>query len=342
MQPIRTLKTAVAAALLATIAAPAIAQDAITLKVHHFLPPVSNAHVKMIEPWCAKIARESGNRLKCQIYPSMQLGGSPPQLFDQVKDGVADIVWTLSGYQAGRFLATEVFELPFMVASAEKASKALWDYAAKNARDEYRGVKPLIFHVIPGTELHTTKQQIKVMADFKGMKLRAPNRMATKLVAALGATPVPMPVPQVPEALAKGVIDGTVLPWEVIPSLKIQEIAKFHTETPAGTPFIATSAFLFAMNPAKYESLPADLKKVIDANSGAETSAWAGKIWDETTGPARQTAVDRKNSFHSVPAAEVANWQKAAEVVNADWIKEVAAKGMDGQKLIGEAKALMK
>ncbi len=342
MQAIRTLKTAIAATLLALGASPGIAQEVVTLKVHHFLPPGSNAHAKMIEPWCAKIARESGNRLKCQIYPSMQLGGTPPQLFDQAKDGVADIVWTLPGYQAGRFLATEVFELPFMVASAEKASKALWDYAARNAKDEYKGIKPLIFHVIPGTELHTTGKQIRVMADFKGMKLRAPNRMATRLVAALGATPVPMPVPQVPEALAKGVIDGTVLPWEVIPSLKIHEIAKFHTETPAGTPFIATSAFLFGMNPAKYESLPADLKKVIDANSGPDTSAWAGKIWDEQTAPARQLAVDRKNSFHSVPASEVANWQKAAEVVNADWIKEVAAKGMDGQKLIAEARALMK
>lgn len=342
MHSIRTLKAAFAAATLAIAVAPAAAQESVTLKVHHFLPPVSNAHVKMIEPWCAKIAKESNNRLKCQIYPSMQLGGTPPQLFDQAKDGVADIVWTLPGYQAGRFLATEVFELPFMVASAEKASKALWDYAAKNAKEEYKGVKPLIFHVIPGTELHTTKQQIKVMADFKGMKLRAPNRMATKLVAALGATPVPMPVPQVPESLSKGVIDGTVLPWEVIPSLKIQEIAKFHTETPAGTPFIATSAFVFAMNPAKYESLPADLKKVIDANSGMEASVWAGKIWDEQTAPARQLAVERKNTFFSVPAAEVANWQKAAEVVNADWIKEVSAKGMDGQKLINEARALMK
>jgi TRAP-type C4-dicarboxylate transport system substrate-binding protein len=271
----------------------------------------------------------------------MQLGGTPPQLFDQAKDGVADIVWTLPGYQAGRFLATEVFELPFMVSSAEKASKALWDYAAKNAREEYKGVKPLIFHVIPGTQLHTTNKQIKTLADFKGLKLRAPNRMATKLVSALGATPVPMPVPQVAESLAKGVIDGTVLPWEVIPSLKIQEIVKFHTETPAGQAFIATSAFVFAMNPGRYESLPADLKKVIDANSGAETSAWAGKIWDSVTAPARQTAVDRKNTFYAVPAAEVALWHKSAEGVNAEWVKEVAAKGLDGQKLIADAKALM-
>ncbi len=336
---LHTYKLVLGAMLLAS-AAQAGAQDAVTLRVHHFLPPGSNAQVKMIEPWCAKINKESAGRLKCQIYPAMQLGGSPPQLFDQAKDGVADIVWALPGYQAGRFLVTEVFELPFMVSSSEEASPALWNYAMKFAQDEYKGVKPLIFHVIPGTQLHTTRKQIKTMADFKGLKLRAPNRMATRLVSALGGTPVSMPVPQVPESLSKGVIDGTVLPWEVIPSLKIQEIAKFHTETEGA--FITTSAFVFAMNPAKYESLPPDLKKVIDANSGVEASAWAGKVWDACTDPARDTAVARKNTFYTVPAAEVANWQKASEPVFADWIKEVAVRGHDGNKLISEAKALMK
>lgn len=339
MVMLRKFRYVLGAALLAG-AAGAGAQDAVTLRVHHFLPPGSNAHVKMIEPWCAKIGKESGGRLKCQIYPAMQLGGSPPQLFDQAKDGVADIVWTLPGYQAGRFLATEVFELPFMVSSAEKASPALWNYAMKYAHDEYKGVKPLIFHVIPGTQLHTTSKQIRTLADFKGLKLRAPNRMATRLVTSLGGTPVPMPVPQVPESLSKGVIDGTVLPWEVIPSLKIQEIVKFHTETEGA--FIATSAFVFAMNPAKYESLPPELKKVIDANSGAEASAWAGKVWDSVTAPARDLAVARKNTFYTVPAAEVAQWQKASEGVVAEWVKEVSARGLDGNKLIGEAKALMK
>ncbi len=339
MTPLRLLKTSCSAALLAIAAHQACAQDAVTLRVHHFLPPGSNAQVKMIEPWCAKINKESAGRLRCQIYPAMQLGGSPPQLFDQAKDGVADIVWTLPGYQAGRFLATEVFELPFMVSSSEKASPALWNYAMKHAQEEYKGVKPLIFHLIPGTQLHTTSKQIRTLADFKGMKLRAPNRMATRLVTALGATPVPMPVPQVPESLSKGVIDGTVLPWEVIPALKVQEIVKFHTETEG--PFIATSAFVFGMNPAKYEGLPADLKKVIDANSGVAASAWAGKVWDGVTAPARQLAVDRKNTFYSVPAVEAAAWQKAAEPVVAEWIKEVGARGFDGQKLINDAKALM-
>lgn len=341
MQSSLTLKSALAAAFLALAANHVAAQETVTLRVHHFLPPSSSAQVKMIEPWCAKINKESAGKLKCQIYPAMQLGGTPPQLFDQVKDGVADIVWTLPGYQAGRFLATEVFELPFMVSNAEKASKAMWDYAAKNAREEYKGVKPLIFHVIPGTHLHTTSKQIKTLADFKGLKLRAPNRMATKLVSALGATPVPMPAPQVAESLSKSVIDGTILTWEVVPSLKIQEIVKFHTETPTGQPFITSMAFVFAMNPARYDSLPADLKKVIDANSGAETSAWAGKIWDETTAPARRLAVERKNTFYTIPASELKAWERVAEPVIADWIKEVGAKGYNGNMLLQEARMLL-
>jgi TRAP-type transport system periplasmic protein len=315
--------------------------EVVTLRVHHFLPPSSNAQVKFIEPWCAKIGAESGGRLKCQIYPAMQMGGTPPQLFDQAKDGVADIVWAVPGYQAGRFLVSEVFELPFMGVSGEKSSRALWNYATKNAAEEFKGVRPLVFHVISGMALHTTKKQIKTMADLNGMKLRAPTRLATKMVAALGATPVPMPMPMVAESLAKGVIDGAMMPWEVVPTIKAHEIVKYHSETDPSMPLLSTTTFVLAMNPAKYDSLPPDLKKVIDANSGAEVSAWAGKIWDDATLSGRQSGIDHKNAFYMIPADEVKSWQKASESVTADWVKEVSAKGHDGQKLLAEARTLL-
>ncbi|KON81529.1 TRAP transporter substrate-binding protein [Azoarcus sp. PA01] len=313
----------------------------IVLKVHHMLPPSSTAQTRLLGPWCAKIAAESAGELKCQIYPSMQLGGMPTQLFDQAKDGVADIVLTVPTYQAARFTVTEVFELPFMTSTAEKASRALWNYAAKYAAEEYKGVRPLAFHTHEGAQIHTTKKQVRTMADFAGLKLRAPSRLSTKLVAALGSTPVPMPVPQVPESLAKGVIDGALLPWEVMPGLKLDEIVKYHTETEASLPNIANTIFVLAMNPAKYESLPPELKKVIDANSGAETSAWIGRIWDETKAPNRKLAEARNNAFYTVPAAEVQHWIKASEGVALEWVKEVTAKGYDGDKLLADAKAML-
>jgi TRAP-type C4-dicarboxylate transport system substrate-binding protein len=148
-----------------------VTAQTITLKVHHFLPAGSTAHKNFMVPWCAKIEKESAGKLKCQIYPSMQMGGSPPQLFDQAKDCVVDIIWTVPGYQAGRFLVTEAFELPFMVQDSERASRGLWNYATKNATAEYKGVKPILFHLHDGALLHTTKKQVKTIDDFKGLKI---------------------------------------------------------------------------------------------------------------------------------------------------------------------------
>jgi TRAP-type C4-dicarboxylate transport system substrate-binding protein len=133
-------KPLLAATVLAISAGSALAQE-VTLKVHHFLSPNATSQKLFLGPWCEKIAKESNNRLKCQIYPAMQLGGTPPQLFDQAKDGVADIVWTVPTYQAGRFVKSEVFELPFMTKTAEGSSRAFWEYLQRYSLDEFKGTR---------------------------------------------------------------------------------------------------------------------------------------------------------------------------------------------------------
>ncbi len=311
----------------------------ITLKLHHFLPASSTAHVNFMVPWCKKIEEQSAGKMKCQIYPSMQMGGTPQQLFDQAKDGVADIVWTVPGYQAGRFPITEAFELPFMIYSSEKASRGLWNYANKNALGDYKGVKPILFHVHDGSLIHSTKIQVKTLEDFKGLRVRAPTRQSTKMAEALGATPVPMPLPQAADALSKGVIDGAIIPWEVVPAMKFQEITKFHTEMPVGGPQMSNTVFILAMNQARYDSLPPELKKIIDANSGAEPSAWVGKIFAEDAAPGRKSAEVRHNNFYTLPAAEWKRWEKATASVADEWVKDMNAKGLDGKRLLEEAKA---
>ncbi len=318
------------------------AQEVVTLKVAHFLPTSSNAHLKVITPWCDKVNKESAGRLKCQIYPSMQLGGTPSQLFDQVRDGVADIVWTAPTYQAGRFTKTEVFELPFMVKKSERASQALWEYVQKNALDEFKGTKLIFLHLHDGAPLHFGKKSVKNLEELKGAKLRAPTRQASKALAALGAIPVQMPAPAVPEAISKNVVDGASLPWEVMTALKMQEICKTHTETGPGHATVSNTFLVFAMNLNKYNSLPPDLKKVIDQNSGIEASRWAGKSWDSFQQPARKIAQDRHNTFNVLTDAEYQRWVKATQVVDEEWIKEVGAKGANGKALLSDARALLK
>ncbi len=334
-------KLALLTAALGLSAGGALAQE-ITLKVHHFLPPGSNAHANLIAPWCDKIAKDSGNKLKCQIYPAMQLGGTPPQLFDQAKDGVADIVWTLPTYQAGRFTKSEVFELPFLTRNATTASPALWEYVQKNALDEFKGVKLIFMHMHDGAVFHFGKVGPKTLEELKGLKVRAPSRLGGKMIEALGMVPVQMPAPQVPEAISKGVVDGANIPWEVVTPFKLQEITKFHIEVPKGANKPGNSIFAFVMNQARYDSLPADLKKVIDANSGLETSKWAGKIFDGPEAPARKIAEERKNTFVTISEAEYARWKKATDLVDDEWMKEAGNKGANGKALYEEAVILLK
>jgi TRAP-type C4-dicarboxylate transport system substrate-binding protein len=340
MQPKRIVQ--LAAALLATAGLSAAHAQDVVLKIHHFLPPQATIQAQVFVPWCDKIGKESGGRIKCQIYPAMQLGGTPPQLFDQARDGVADIIWTIPTYQAGRFIRSEVFELPFMAKSGEAGSPALWEYIQKNSLDEFKGVKLLAAHLHDGSLLHFSNKRVTNMDELKGLKVRAPTRIGTKFLTSIGAVPVQMPVPQVTESLAKAVIDGAMVPWEVAPALKLQEVTKYHLDTAAGVPKMSNSIFVIAMNQAKYDSLPPDVKKVIDANSGLEFSKQIGRIFDGTTVGGRKLAADAGGVFDTLSAAEYDRWNKATEAVNAEWIKDVSEKGGNGQALLEDARALIK
>lgn len=326
-------------ALACASASLAASADPVILKVAHFWPATALSQQKVLEPWCAKIAQESNNTLQCQIYPSMQLGGTPPQLIQQAIDGVADIVWTLPGYTAGRFPSLEAFELPFMMQNPEATSKALWDYTQKYSQDEFKDIKPLAFHVHGDGVFHMTNKPIKTLADLKGLKLRAPTRMTNKYLAMLGATPVGMPVPQVGDALSKGVIDGAVVPYEVVPSVKIQELVKYHIETDPAEPAFYTSTFVFAMNKAKYESLPADLKKVIDANSGQALSGQIGRAFLQADAEGRKLTA--KNTTQVIPAAELAAWKAVGAKLADSWVSDMNGKGRPGARMLEDARALI-
>ena len=338
----KLFQRAAVATALATAGLIAHAADPIVLKVHHFLGPQSVQHTTMLKTWCDNIAKDSGNRLQCQIYPAMQLGGTPAQLFDQARDGVADVVWTLPGYTAGRFPKIEVFELPFMMTNAEATSRAAWDYYEKYDQDEFKDVKVLAVHVHGPGNIYTAKKQIKTMADIKGLKLRGPTRLTTKLLASMGATPVGMPVPAVPDALSKGVIDGAVIPYEVAPGIKIDELAKFTAETDRSANALYTSVFVVPMNKAKYESLPADLKKVIDKNSGRELSAFLGKTQAGADGPGKEKLIAGGHTVTVIPKSELENWKKASDSLDDEWVEDMNKRGFDGKKLLSEAHALIK
>lgn len=311
----------------------------VTLRMHHFLPPVSNAHARFLAPWSRKVEAESGGRIKIDIFASMQLGGTPPQLYDQARDGVADIVWTLPGNTPGRFPATEAMELPFIAGKrAVTNSKAMADLAPVHLAKEYSEVHPLCLWAHDHGLIHSNKQ-VKTLADLAGLKLRFPTRQAGEALRALGASAIGMPIPQVPEALSQGVIDGAVVPWEVVPALRLQELVRHHTEIP-GSPTLYTATFILAMNKPKYEGLPADLRKVLDDNSGMVAATMAGEMWDERGRAVSEMVKGRsRNTITVLAEDEAARWRAATKPVEEAWIKAVKERGLDGQKIVDDVRA---
>ena len=217
----------------------------------------------------------------------------------------------------------------------------MWEYVQANAKDEFKDVHLIALHVHGPGVFHTKDKPIKSVADLKGLKMRGPTRLTTNMLKSLGAVPVGLPLPQIPDAMSKGVIDGAVIPWEVVPSVKVNELAKFHSEFDPKLPALYTTTFVLAMNKAKYDALPADLKKVIDANSGLETSAWLGKVQEGNDPRGRKTAEERNNAITRLTATDYEAFRKAADQVDDDWVKEMAGKGFNGKQLLDTAKSLI-
>jgi len=318
----------------------ALSQE-ITLRFQHFISSKGTMPVSFMEPWIEKVERESAGRIKIELYPAMQLGGKPTAMYDQIRDGVIDGGWVIPAYTPGRFPETEVLELPFMtLMSAENSSKAAWEFTQKYLSERFADVHVLAAHVHGAGVVHTKGVPITGIDDFKGLKMRTPSRMGGKLLSAVGAIPIGMPVPTFPEALSKGVVDGGLLPWEIVPSFKVHQLTDAHTET-SGDRAIYNLYFIWAMNKDSYNALPDDLKAVIDANSGIETSAWMGRSLDQGDIKGRQITADHGGSIQVLDDATEGALKAAGEILTEEWIAEVTEKGLDGAAMVRDAKAMI-
>jgi TRAP-type C4-dicarboxylate transport system substrate-binding protein len=333
-------KALVATSLLTASMGAAAVAESVTLKFHSFPPMPANSNAKFVKPWADKVTAESNGEIKVEMYASMQLGGKPPQLADQVREGVVDIIWTVAGYTPGRFPHLEAFELPFMPASAEATSQAAHEYMMTVGAEDLKGYKVLAVHVhAPGT-IHTKDTLVKSASDLNGLKMRGPTRVISQMLGGLGATPVGMPVPQVAPSLSKGVIDGMVVPWEIMPSFKLHELTKSHT-TLSGDRGLYTAPFLLLMNKAKYESMSDAQKKVIDDNSGMALAKLAGQLWDGFEAPARALAEKAGGEFHELSGAELDEMKAAGATLVDAWIEKANGDGLDGAALVETARSLV-
>ncbi|MBC6404417.1 MAG: TRAP transporter substrate-binding protein [Rhodospirillales bacterium] len=328
------------ATAIATLAAAPIkaAEPEYTFTIHHFLSPKAPAQTTLIEPWAERIAAASEGRIAFEIFPSMTLGGKPPELYKQVRDGTADIVWTVPGYTPGVFPRLEVFELPTVHrGSAEATTLAIQD-VMPDLEADLQDVKPLLVHVHSGNALHLVNLDVNGPDDVKDLKIRSPSRTGVWMLESWGAEPVGMPVPALPQALSKGTIDGALIPFEVAIPLKIAQLAEHSVELDGGRRF-GTATFLLAMNKERYENLPDDLKKIIDDNSGAAIAGEIGAAWDSIEPVGKQIALDQGRNVYALSPEATAAFDSLHQGLSDRWVEEASEKGIDAEALLDKARA---
>ena len=311
----------------------------ITLKLHLSFSAVSGVHDKFLLLWARKIETESGGRMHVDIFPSMQLGGAPAALLDQVRDGSADIVFAAPTLTPGRFAKIETFELPFLPSRrALVSSKALTDFAAANLQDEFRDFYTICFSCSDSAAIHATRP-VRTTEDMKDFKLHVQTRLAAEAMRVLGARPVMMPSAQLPVAITEHVVDGCLDPWHLVPPLRLNDLLRFHTEFSDRSPSART--YVLAMNRASYDRLPRELKSVLDSNSGQVAAAMAGAMWDQQAAAVANMVVERGDLIVTLLPEAVTRWRKATEPVIDAWRKEIKEQKIDGAKLIAAANALL-
>ncbi|WP_069300584.1 TRAP transporter substrate-binding protein [Neptunicoccus sediminis] len=333
----RFIKTSITALALASATTFAQAQE-VTIRVHHFMSAKAPLHAKFLVPLAERLAEASDGRIKLEPYDSMSLGGRPGDLFDQAADGAVEAVLTLPGYTSGRFNRTEVFELPFIMQNAVATSKAYYDLVESELQDgELADVKVLTGWVHGPGVIHS-EEPIAKLEDLAGKEMRGPTRLVTDLLGELGATPVGMPLPKIPENLSKGVISGAVVPWEVTPSIKLAELVSNHTEL-GGDRALYTAVFVLAMNWDVYESMPDDLRAILDAETGKALGVKAAQAMLDADAFGRSKA--EGNNIIELDEAEVARWIEAAQPVYDRWTARANDEGFDGAAAIEQARKLI-
>lgn len=324
----KTFLATVAVACLMPLAT--MAQEKHVLKVHSFSSTQAPEAIHMVQPFIDAVEAQSIGRLDVEFYPSMQLGGAPSDLIEQLEDGVVDIIVMIPGLTPGRFSGLEGMDMPFTnVGTSAGQTAALLGFANKWLLDnEFKGIKILHMHTTDAAVFHTIDKPIEKLEDFAGMKLRAPGRYLGEAVKIWGGTPVGLPLGEVYEALERHQVDGMAINWAIIPPYKFQDVTKYHLETP-----IYQNAIMVLMSQESFDKLPADLQSVIDANIGLEKSIAVAKEIDKLTDKAKEATKAAGGVLYSLTDAERDRWKGSLQPVYQLWIDEMNKRGLPGQEM---------
>jgi TRAP-type C4-dicarboxylate transport system substrate-binding protein len=320
---------ALAVAVVFSAGAAHAADKVYTLKLSHFVPPQHAFH-KWVVKWTEMITKESHGRLKFQIYPNGQLVGPPNRQFDAARNGIVDIAWCLHGVTPGRYPMTELANLPFTWPSAGAdlplMAKRMTELAPKYLAAEHKGLHILFMNMANPVVVYS-KEPIRSVADYKGKKIRYASITNKEMLDAMGAVPSLVPPPVTQDALAKGIVEGATFPHEAGLAYHLASVVHYAIEPP-----MASATFALVMNKAKYESLPKDLRAILDKEAGVKGAMSFGRAWHKQEVFARKLETTKLGlKIITLPPKEVAKMHELAKPIIKNSIAKLEAEGKPAQ-----------
>lgn len=322
--------TAIALTTLACTAGPVLAETELT--VSHYLPPVHGIHTDFLKPWTEAVAECSGGELAFEISGAGTQLGNVARQQEQVLAGVADLAVGLHGIPRGRFPRTSLIDMPFLTDDAGAASYAMWKVFPDYLAEEYRGMKVLALFAHNGGLVHTNGTAVETMEDLEGLRIRTPSPAVSEMLTFLGADPQGLPPGEVYENIQRGVIDGTVFPWDPVKSFGLNEVLTHHLD--AG---VYTVSFFFVMNENSYNQLSDEAKACIDENSSEELVGKFGDWWDAWDAPGRAEAEEAGHSITTLSDEERERWREALAPMQQKYLEQVESEGVDNAEEIYSA-----
>lgn len=306
--------------------------DAYNFDFSHFFPPTHFMEDE-IQELSAGLEKATDGRIKIASYPGASLA-APDGHFDAAATGAVDLALSVHGYTPNQFPLTSVMELPFMATTAVEGSKNLWKIYNEfdEFDDEYAGTEPLWLYTTDPGQLYTVGKQVKSVEDLKGMRIRSPSPETSEWLAALGATPVSMPMNENFEALERGVVDGTIAPWEAVKTWGLEEVIDYAT---VGN-FYSTTMFV-VMNETIWNELSEEDQAAIKDVTGEKMAIKTGEAFDAFGQMAIEGAKEKGVEIYELTEQELAEWSEYINPTIENWINNVEDKGLPGQEVYDRA-----
>lgn len=303
------------------------------LRLHTFVPPVHVIYREIITPWAADLAKATNGEVKVTLYPSMQLGGKPPELFRQAADGVVDLVFTLPGYTSPAFPRVGIIELPGLKPDGIAATNMMWDLLDPYLLPDFQGTKVIALWGAEDAGLSFRGKAARSLDDVKGLRMRSPSAAQAKQLQYMGSVPIAAPITEVYPGLERGTMDGAMVPFTTILDFRLGEVAKGFT---ISGPIFGRSVFLIAMNQKRYDSLSPNARAAIDKLSGRALSVKATEVYIKRAEQAI-ASVRGKADVVTLSDAEQARISKQLRPIIDEWVKDMEPKGIPARDMLRRA-----